>query len=239
MPEEETTERGEDGDEWDLAPPPGQPAPEVYGQCRLPLTPSPDPDVNRQSGMRFGTKRESFLEYQKNNRMLQRFTRKSELSLEFRATDPTGVIFYVADESHEDFIALFLKDGQLIYGWNCGSGAAFIETEDTYNDGDWHLVQFSRTGNRGTLHVDRVPVGDQVSMGETKSLEVTNRFYLGGIRPELYESSAVQRNLKVKEKVEGQILRPRQFKSTLFFIDGSFGLRWLHKELPQRQTIDG
>ncbi len=49
---------GEDdsgGDGWgELLTPTGAPPPEVYGECALPLSPAPDPDVNQRSGLRFG-----------------------------------------------------------------------------------------------------------------------------------------------------------------------------------------
>ncbi len=37
-----------------LRPPTGAPAPDKYGDCKLPLAPAPDPDVGRTSGLRFG-----------------------------------------------------------------------------------------------------------------------------------------------------------------------------------------
>ena len=37
---------------------------------------------------------------------------------------------------------------QVVYGFDCGSGAAYIETtrDQKYNDGQWHTVKFSRQG---------------------------------------------------------------------------------------------
>jgi len=35
---------------------------------------------------------------------------------------------------------------QLVYGFNCGSGAAYITTEEKWNDGAWHFAEFSRSG---------------------------------------------------------------------------------------------
>lgn len=32
----------------------------------------------------------------------------------------------------------------MVYGFNCGSGAAYITTEEKWNDGNWHFVEFSR-----------------------------------------------------------------------------------------------
>ena len=133
--------------------------------------------------------------------------KKSEFSLEFKATKDTGVIFYVSDEGHAEFLSLFLKDGQLVYGWNCGSGPAFIETEENYADGEWHYVQFTRNGDRGRLYVDRVDVGEQRSIGQTKSLEIGSRFFLGGVTSNMYETA--QNNLGVSFQ-----LRPSENRRT-------------------------
>ena len=57
---------------------------------------------------------------------------------------------------HTDYIALFMRDGRLVYAFNCGSGAVFAESEMPFNDGLWHNATFSRVGNRGSLKVDQV-----------------------------------------------------------------------------------
>ena len=59
---------------------------------------------------------------------------------------------------------------QLVYGFNCGSGSGYIEFDGTVADGRWHLIEFSRAGERGKLFVDRSLVGEQTSFGNTKVL---------------------------------------------------------------------
>ena len=63
-----------------------------------------------------------------------------EFSIDFRTTYQDGVIFYVDDEHHSDFMALYMKDGKVMFGYNCGSGIATIPTNNFYNDGHWHTV---------------------------------------------------------------------------------------------------
>merc|ERR1712242_101629 len=82
--------------------------------------------------------------------------KKSEFSIKFKTTDADGIIFYVANDRHTDYIALFMRDGRLVYAFNCGSGAVFAESETPFNDGLWHNATFSRVGNRGSLKVDQV-----------------------------------------------------------------------------------
>jgi laminin alpha 3/5 len=61
--------------------------------------------------------------------------------VEFKTTDKDGIILYVADARHVDFVALYLKDGYVVYGYNLGDDAARISSTDTYNDGQWHTVR--------------------------------------------------------------------------------------------------
>jgi laminin alpha 3/5 len=92
-----------------------------------------------------------------------------------------------------------LKGGQLIYGFNCGSGAGWIETEDAYNDGAWHTARFMRSGGRGKLYVDDNLMGEQTLFGDTKNIEVQPEFFLGGIRQQMKEMDVVQKNLEVRK----------------------------------------
>ena len=104
-----------------------------YGECTMPVTPALDPDLSPQSGMRFGKtgflpishrvsrnyrrdasvltgmRRDTYLEF---NRRLK-IKRRSDFTIDFKTTEQDGVIFYTADERDIDFIALFLKGGQV------------------------------------------------------------------------------------------------------------------------------
>ena len=191
---EDDVEEEEEEDSWTLEPTAEEEeaASQTYGECRLPTTPAIDTDVRRNSGLRFGAKSDTFLEF---NRKLK-VRKRSEFAIEFKTTETDGIIFYIANERNVDFIALFIKDGKLVYGFNCGSGAAFTQSEDAYNDGQWHKAVFSRVGSEGNLKVDGNLVGELDAFGNTKNIEVENTFYLGNVRAELLELEIVQRNLQ-------------------------------------------
>ena len=87
-----------------------------------------------QLGLRFGNKRDTFLEFKK--RFKKGFKKRSDFGVEFKTTESEGIIFYIADEKNSDFIALFVKNGKLIYGFNCGSGPIYIESPQSINDGE-------------------------------------------------------------------------------------------------------
>ena len=56
-----------------------------------------------------GMRRDTYLEF---NRRLK-IKRRSDFTIDFKTTEQDGVIFYTADERDIDFIALFLKGGQV------------------------------------------------------------------------------------------------------------------------------
>ena len=69
------------------------------------------------------------------------FSSRSQFSLSFKTSGQNGLLFYVADTRHIDFLGLYMVDGELHFGFNCGSGAAKIMSGITYNDGKWHEVR--------------------------------------------------------------------------------------------------
>ena len=60
--------------------------------------------------------------------------------MDIKTSEAEGVILYLANTRHVDFISLYLKDGKLNFAFNCGSGAARATTDFTYNDSFWHTV---------------------------------------------------------------------------------------------------
>jgi hypothetical protein len=71
-----------------------------------------DPDVDDNSGTRFGNVKFSRHEY---NTLPGRHRQKSELSVEFKTSEPDGIIFYAAENRHIDYTALYLKDGKVLF----------------------------------------------------------------------------------------------------------------------------
>ena len=178
---------------WTLAPT-SQPedTSNFYGECKLPMVPERDMDIERNSGLRFGTTKSTYLMF---DRQLK-IRRSSDFHIEFKTTHPDGIIFYIANERNVDFISLFMKEGRLVYGFNCGSGAAYATSSRRYDDGAWHAVDFSRIGNKGTLKVDLVLEGEVESFGNTKNIEVESQFFLGNIKKDILKEDIVKKNLQ-------------------------------------------
>ena len=83
------------------------------------------------------------------------------------------------------------------YGFNCGSGSSQLNSTGAYNDGQWHTLTFSRQQTNGRLTVDDVDKVEGTSKGNTKSINVSPPFFVGGITEKL--ANLTTNPLKVSE----------------------------------------
>lgn len=65
---------------------------------------------------------------------------RSHFSLSLKTHSSFGLIFYVSDEQEDNFMALFLAHGKLVYTFNVADQRVKIKSEERYNDGGWHNV---------------------------------------------------------------------------------------------------
>lgn len=65
---------------------------------------------------------------------------RSHFSLSLKTHSPFGAIFYVSDAQEDNFMALFLAHGKLVYTFNVADQRVKIRSEKKYNDGAWHNV---------------------------------------------------------------------------------------------------
>lgn len=67
---------------------------------------------------------------------------RSHFSLSLKTQSSFGLIFYVADDQEDNFMALFLAHGKLVYTFNVADQRVKIRSDEKYNDGAWHNVSF-------------------------------------------------------------------------------------------------
>lgn len=53
-----------------------------------------------------------------------------------------------------EFIAVWLHKGRIVFAFDCGSGKAEIESINHVNDDRWHQIDIYRQGNNATLFID-------------------------------------------------------------------------------------
>ena len=198
VPTEQEEPAGEDFDPRDLFGNQDFGVTKVIGECKLPYVPSYDSELSAESGMRFGMKSDSFIEYVK-KKLPEQMKEKSRFDMEFKTSQKNGILLFMKDDVRSDFFALIINDGKLIFSFDCGSGPSRLVTDFSVSDGQWHSVDISRVDNEGKLVVDnmevKVPDLEQYSFSNTKILEVSPSLFLGGLDDTMKEDPDIKRKL--------------------------------------------
>lgn len=121
------------------------------------------------------------------------FSQRSHFSLSLKTQSSFGLIFYVSDVQEENFMALFLAHGKLVYTFNVADERLKIQSREKYNDDAWHNATFIRDGNMGRLIIDGLTVLEDRAQGTNISWHVSSPFYFGGVPPGIAQTN-IQRN---------------------------------------------
>ncbi|XP_015117099.1 laminin subunit alpha [Diachasma alloeum] len=152
-------------------------------QCRLPYVPESDPDS--ENALRFGTAKNSRLEY----RSLSGTYRDAyDFQIDLKTMADEGIVFYASELTRKSFIAVYVMNGRVHHTFDCSTGPALLQSDVKINDNQWHTIVFKRRNNFGELIVDDQPPVAGYSHGEVQTLHVHPPFYVGGVLPELAAS---------------------------------------------------
>uniref|UniRef100_A0A673KK89 Laminin, alpha 4 n=1 Tax=Sinocyclocheilus rhinocerous TaxID=307959 RepID=A0A673KK89_9TELE len=109
---------------------------------------------------------------------------ESHFSLSLKTQSAFGLIFYLTDESEENFMALFLTHGRLVFTFSSGQNQVRIRSKEKYSDGQWHDIIFIRSVNTGRLIIDGLTVLEDRAPGGNTSLLVQDPLFVGGVPPD-------------------------------------------------------
>uniref|UniRef100_A0A0P4VVW3 Laminin subunit alpha n=1 Tax=Scylla olivacea TaxID=85551 RepID=A0A0P4VVW3_SCYOL len=151
--------------------------------CALPLVPEEE-DVPLNEGYRFGSKRNSRIEFQD---LPDSARGDFKFSFGFKTISNNSIIFYASRKDHLDYIAFYIKDGKLVFSFNPGMGAAIMRTEQSFNDGVWHNAVMERRGEDGILYVDGFQQARSSSSGESNFIDLEVPYYYGGLDPQVVQ----------------------------------------------------
>ncbi|XP_032999520.1 laminin subunit alpha-4 [Lacerta agilis] len=111
------------------------------------------------------------------------FNERSQFSISLKTHSSHGMIFYVSDQEEENFMALFIAHGRLVFMFNSGYRKLRIRSQEKYNDDQWHNVMFVREKNIGRLTIDGLRVLEDSVSSFDKAWHVARPFYVGGVAP--------------------------------------------------------
>ncbi|KAI5943732.1 Laminin subunit alpha-4 [Manis javanica] len=111
------------------------------------------------------------------------FGERSQFSIRLKTHSSHGMIFYVSDQEENDFMALFLAHGRLVFMFNVGHKKLKIRSQEKYNDGLWHDVIFIQEKSSGRMIIDGLRVLEE-SLPPTEAVwKIKGPIYLGGVAP--------------------------------------------------------
>lgn len=145
--------------------------------CSLPTIPSAD--RGEQIGFRFGDDhRESRAQI---TILDPSISQSMNISFNFRTRFAHGLLFYSGSDVSNEFIALWLHKGRVVFAFDCGSGKGEIESIHHFNDDQWHQIDVQRQGNNATLFIDSQSQGFITPPGTKFSLESDGVFHFGNV----------------------------------------------------------
>ncbi|XP_036727134.1 protein eyes shut homolog [Balaenoptera musculus] len=129
-----------------------------------------------------------------------------------------NLIFFTGQKGHglsgDDFLAVGLRSGRVVYNYNLGSGTASVSSDPLDLSHGIHTVHLGRSFRAGWLKVDDQQNKSIISPGKLVGLNVFSQFYVGGYSeytPDLLPNGADFKNgfqgciftLQVRSKKNG------------------------------------
>ncbi|XP_041831758.1 laminin subunit alpha-4 isoform X2 [Melanotaenia boesemani] len=108
---------------------------------------------------------------------------RCHFSFSLKTQSSFGLIFYVSDVQEDNFMALFLAHGKLVYTFNVADQKVKIKSDKRYNDGAWHDVVFIRDGSIGKLIIDGLTALEDSAVGSNTPWPVSQPIFIGGVPP--------------------------------------------------------
>ncbi|XP_071516712.1 basement membrane-specific heparan sulfate proteoglycan core protein-like isoform X3 [Panulirus ornatus] len=108
------------------------------------------------------------------------------VTFEFTTRKPEGLLFWYGQESNvsghgQDYISIAIKGGFVEFSYELGTGPATVRSSSRVDDGRRHVLMVNRTGQEGSLKLDRSPIVYGKSRGIRHMLNAKGNIYIGGV----------------------------------------------------------
>ncbi|XP_053570910.1 laminin subunit alpha-1 [Bombina bombina] len=107
--------------------------------------------------------------------------RKFSVQLTIRTYASSGLIYYMAHQNQVDYAALQLLEGRLYFLFDMGKGRTVSIHPAFISDGKWHTVTTEYIKRKGTITVDGQESAPVSAPGDSNTLDVEGKLYLGGL----------------------------------------------------------
>ncbi|KAM9308338.1 laminin subunit alpha-1 [Gastrophryne carolinensis] len=109
--------------------------------------------------------------------------RKLSVQLTLRTYATSGLIYYMAHQNQVDYAALQLYNGRLHFLFDMGKGRTQTIHPAVINDGKWHTISTEYIKRKSTITVDGQDSAPASTPGDSNTLDVEGKLYLGGLPP--------------------------------------------------------
>ncbi|OCT76655.1 hypothetical protein XELAEV_18031856mg [Xenopus laevis] len=107
--------------------------------------------------------------------------RKLSVQMTLRTFATSGLIYYMAHQNQVDYAALQLVEGKLYFLLDTGKGRTVTSHPADISDGKWHTVTTEYIKRKGTITVDGQESVSASAPGDSSTLDVEGKLYLGGL----------------------------------------------------------
>ncbi|XP_053323844.1 laminin subunit alpha-1-like [Spea bombifrons] len=107
--------------------------------------------------------------------------RKLSVQITLRTYATSGLIYYMAHQNQMDYAALQLHEGKLYFLFDMGKGRTQAFHTAVINDGKWHTVITEYYKRKGTITIDGQESASVSAPGDSNTLDVEGKLYLGGL----------------------------------------------------------
>nr|XP_020832364.1 agrin isoform X1 [Phascolarctos cinereus] len=125
------------------------------------------------------------------------------VAMEFRVSEPHGLLLYNGQSSGKDFIALTLVNGFVELRFDTGSGVGIVTSKVPVDRGRWHRLVVTRNRRHGVLSVDGEPHVSGESPGGTDGLNLDTDLFVGGVPED--QASVVSERTSARAGLRGCI----------------------------------
>uniref|UniRef100_A0A3B3BAH3 Laminin, alpha 4 n=1 Tax=Oryzias melastigma TaxID=30732 RepID=A0A3B3BAH3_ORYME len=112
-------------------------------------------------------------------------SRQFNFSMSLKTQSSFGLIFYISDSHENNFIALFLSHGKIVYAFNVADQRVKISSKGRLDDGAWHHINLSRDGSLGHLTVDGLKNLEGRARRRNDPWQISRPLFIGGVFPGL------------------------------------------------------
>ncbi|XP_033109790.1 neurexin-3-like [Anneissia japonica] len=126
------------------------------------------------------------------------------LTLEFKTSEPSGLLVYLDDGGYQDYLALQLDKGCVVLSYKLAMFEVDLKLGENLNNSSWHTVTVFRNFSSFTFVVDNLKE-KRVASGNDNILSTKTDLFVGGLPPTFMKEDLTAEGIFDKRRFVGKI----------------------------------